>query len=109
MWRSLVARYIDLGPTAPAGGSLGPPMGGSLTAGELAIYGADLNYHRLPIKLLCLRLFDLAMVFWACPSIWRLLQLTQCRKQPLSSTQRSSINVCTGGLSDPGRGRQMPR
>ncbi|XP_003382319.1 conserved hypothetical protein [Trichinella spiralis] len=40
-----------LGSAAPAGGSLGPPMGGSLTAGELDIKGADLNHRRLPIKL----------------------------------------------------------
>ncbi|KRX77975.1 hypothetical protein T06_7975 [Trichinella sp. T6] len=50
--RSLVARYIELGSAAQAGSSFGPPMSSPLTAGELAIYGADLNYRRSPIKLL---------------------------------------------------------
>ncbi|KRY23930.1 hypothetical protein T12_8767 [Trichinella patagoniensis] len=33
--RAFVARYIERGPAAPAGGSLGPPMGGSLTAAAM--------------------------------------------------------------------------
>ncbi|KRX32697.1 hypothetical protein T06_15001 [Trichinella sp. T6] len=49
-------RTEKLGSAAQAGGSFGPPMSSPLTAGELAIYGADLNYRRSPIKLLCFRL-----------------------------------------------------
>ncbi|KRY22411.1 hypothetical protein T12_9354 [Trichinella patagoniensis] len=96
-------------PAAPAGGLLEPPMSGSLTAGELAIYGADLNHRRLPIKLLCFRPLSSRDGHLACSSIWRLLrvlygpQLAQWHKQPLSGAQRSS-EAAAGGLSDPGSG-----
>ncbi|KRX34792.1 hypothetical protein T05_2366 [Trichinella murrelli] len=35
LWLLNDTRYIERGPAAPAGGSLGPPMGGSLTAAAM--------------------------------------------------------------------------
>ncbi|XP_003369297.1 conserved hypothetical protein [Trichinella spiralis] len=43
--------YRARGRRPKAGSSLEPPMSSPLTAGELAIAGADLNHRRLPIKL----------------------------------------------------------